>query len=226
MAGDNRVRHCSECKLNVYNLSELTKREAEELIAAREGRLCVRFYRRADGTILTQNCPKGLRAVVRRVSRVAGALSAMISLGFAALPVRLQGAVSQPAQGEEGQTGVALKVIDSHHAVVPNAVVVLADMKNKKKIWKKTGSTGLLRLAGLMGGSYKITVVVPGFKIYKNVVILPERQIANVEVKLQSSDEDLRPTGGVVVLAVPDVTPVPPMPDTFRTPQLPSPMRR
>jgi hypothetical protein len=39
MVGDNRVRYCSECKLNVYNLSELTRREAEDLIAGHEGRL-------------------------------------------------------------------------------------------------------------------------------------------------------------------------------------------
>jgi hypothetical protein len=40
----------------------------------------VRFYRRADGTILTRNCPVGLSAVRRRVARVAGsALSAVVA---------------------------------------------------------------------------------------------------------------------------------------------------
>ncbi|HEY6970485.1 MAG TPA: hypothetical protein VJA94_14860, partial [Candidatus Angelobacter sp.] len=83
MVGDDRVRHCAECKLNVYNLSAMTRREAEELIASREGRLCVRFFRRPDGTILTRDCPVGFRAVVARVSRVAGAaLSALMSAGL------------------------------------------------------------------------------------------------------------------------------------------------
>src|SRR5215210_3096990 len=81
MVGDERVRFCGQCELNVYNLSGMTRREAEALVAGTEGRLCVRFYRRADGTILTRNCPVGLRALKRRVSRVAGAaLSA--ALGF------------------------------------------------------------------------------------------------------------------------------------------------
>src|SRR5262249_19517730 len=66
MTGDDRVRHCQECKLNVYNLSEMTRIEAERLVANREGRMCVRFYRRADGTILTRNCPRALQAVIRR----------------------------------------------------------------------------------------------------------------------------------------------------------------
>jgi hypothetical protein len=80
MHGDERVRFCAQCNLNVYNLSALTKREAERLVTSTEGRLCVRFYRRADGTILTQNCPEGLRALKRRVSRLVNAvLSAALS---------------------------------------------------------------------------------------------------------------------------------------------------
>src|SRR5215467_15227721 len=78
MTGDDRVRHCQECKLNVYNLSDMTRREAENLIANREGRLCVRFYRRADGTILTRDCPRGLQALTARVSRIAGAVVSAI----------------------------------------------------------------------------------------------------------------------------------------------------
>jgi hypothetical protein len=81
MVGDERMRYCGQCSLHVYNLSGMTKREAESLVANAEGRLCVRYYRRADGSILTRNCPVGLRAVKQRVSRIAGAtLSAL--LGF------------------------------------------------------------------------------------------------------------------------------------------------
>ena len=76
MRGDERVRFCDRCSLNVYNLSAMTRREAERLVVQSEGRLCVRFYRRKDGTILTQNCPVGLRALKRRVSRTASAAAA------------------------------------------------------------------------------------------------------------------------------------------------------
>src|SRR5215510_8021258 len=64
---DKRVRFCSQCNLNVYNLSGMSRNEAETLITKTEGRLCVRFYRRADGSILTQNCPVGLKVIKRRV---------------------------------------------------------------------------------------------------------------------------------------------------------------
>jgi hypothetical protein len=80
MRGDERVRFCDQCSMNVYNLSDMTRREAEVLLTRTEGRICVRFYRRADGTILTNNCPVGLRALKRRVSKIASAtLSAVVS---------------------------------------------------------------------------------------------------------------------------------------------------
>ncbi len=53
MIGGDRVRFCGQCQLNVYNLSAMSRYEAESLIARTEGRLCVRFFRRKDGSILT-----------------------------------------------------------------------------------------------------------------------------------------------------------------------------
>jgi len=87
MVGNERVRLCEQCHLNVYNLSEMSRVEADRLINQAEGRLCVRFYRRRDGSIITQNCPVGLRAIKRRLSRVATAvasfiLSLMAGVGF------------------------------------------------------------------------------------------------------------------------------------------------
>lgn len=87
MIGSDRVRFCGQCNLNVYNLSAMTRDQAESLIAANDGRLCVRFYRRRDGSIITQDCPIGLRAVRARVSSLAkacmaAALTFLASLGI------------------------------------------------------------------------------------------------------------------------------------------------
>lgn len=70
MPGGDKVRHCGECKLNVYNFAALTEAQAEELILKTEGRLCGMIYRRADGTVITKDCPKGLALV--RQQAVAG----------------------------------------------------------------------------------------------------------------------------------------------------------
>jgi hypothetical protein len=79
-----RARHCGQCNLNVYNLSALTQGEAEGLLRSHEGRLCVRYYQRADGTILTQDCPVGTAAVrvnMIRKSRAAAVLTLLIGTG-------------------------------------------------------------------------------------------------------------------------------------------------
>ncbi len=71
MYGDERKRHCAECKLNVYNLSDMTRQEAENFLINSEGRVCVKFYRRSDGTVLTQDCPVGWAKMKRNISRAA-----------------------------------------------------------------------------------------------------------------------------------------------------------
>jgi hypothetical protein len=78
MIGNERVRFCSQCCLNVYNLSSMNRSDAEALIARTEGRLCVSFYRRSDGSIITKDCPIGLRTIRRRLSYVAKAISSTV----------------------------------------------------------------------------------------------------------------------------------------------------
>ena len=81
MAGDERVRHCAQCDRDVFDLSEMTRDEAEALLLAR-GHLCIRYYRRADGTILLADCPVGApgrrtrRRIVAGVVLVAGTAAA------------------------------------------------------------------------------------------------------------------------------------------------------
>lgn len=69
MDGDDRVRFCGQCRLNVFNLSAMTEVEAVNLLESKQGRLCVRYFRRADGTVLTQDCPVGLAALRAKVRR-------------------------------------------------------------------------------------------------------------------------------------------------------------
>ncbi len=84
MEGDERKRFCGACKLNVYNLSNMTRAEAEELIAKSEGRLCIRYFQRLDGTIMTQDCPLGERvAIYFKQGVFKCVMSVLILLGLA-----------------------------------------------------------------------------------------------------------------------------------------------
>jgi hypothetical protein len=123
MLGGDRVRFCGQCELNVYNLSAMSRLEAESLIARTEGRLCVRFYRRKDGSVITQDCPVGLRALKRRASRIKRAVAASVlgffaGLGFNAAAVRLQDlAVNVSPPWERHTVGV---MVPQRKAPVPN----------------------------------------------------------------------------------------------------------
>jgi len=87
MIGDDRTRHCVECKKNVYNLSDMTRAEAEALIQEKEGQLCVRYFQRADGTILLNDCGVGIKRRNRR--RKLAAVGVAASLAGASVGVQL-----------------------------------------------------------------------------------------------------------------------------------------
>lgn len=100
MTGDEKSRHCAQCNLRVHNLSAMTRAEAEAFLAPRAGpdagRVCVRFYRRADGTILTRDCPVGLAAVRAK----AGAMARRVAAGVALV---LSGGLLLGMQGRGGR---------------------------------------------------------------------------------------------------------------------------
>ncbi len=76
-------RFCGDCRLFVYDVSKLTTLEAWHLLRQGEGRTCVRLYTRADGTVLTRDCPTGLRLARQKVVRSALAAAAMMAAAVA-----------------------------------------------------------------------------------------------------------------------------------------------
>lgn len=63
MSGDEKTRKCKACKKNVHNLSAMRDSEIQELLS-RENDVCVRVFKRFDGTILTEDCPLTVRDVL------------------------------------------------------------------------------------------------------------------------------------------------------------------
>ena len=122
MTGNEQVRYCRECQLNVYNLAGMSRTEAEALLQNAEGRVCVRLFRRADGTVLTRDCPVGIQALHRRkisrLHRMAAAVTLVTLLGVFAVsnaektnPTELLGglpAQNTPMMGEPIMGDVAL----------------------------------------------------------------------------------------------------------------------
>lgn len=82
--GDERARFCGQCHKHVYNLSAMSAAAAAELIREKEGKLCVRFYQREDGTVLHgEDCPVGLATRQwRRAKSMAGAFASLVLMAL------------------------------------------------------------------------------------------------------------------------------------------------
>ena len=80
MSGDDRMRFCDRCELNVFNLSAMTEEELGTFMEQKKGdRLCGRFFQRPDGTVMTSDCPVGWRRkIVKRIAIGATFLLGMI----------------------------------------------------------------------------------------------------------------------------------------------------
>lgn len=88
MEGDEKKRFCAGCRQHVYDLSQLRYDEVRALLDA-EAPPCVRFFQRADGTVMTKDCPVGRerkRRPWRKMARLALAACAAWLLARASLP--------------------------------------------------------------------------------------------------------------------------------------------
>jgi hypothetical protein len=83
MVGNGRVRHCDSCQNQVFNISAMSRADAEVLLRERSENVCVRFYRRFDGTIMTRDCSVGVR--LRYGTRAVMAVLTTVVLGALAL---------------------------------------------------------------------------------------------------------------------------------------------
>ncbi|MEM8486342.1 MAG: hypothetical protein AAF564_12390 [Bacteroidota bacterium] len=112
MTGGEHVRFCAACEHPVYNLSSLTGHEIASLIKETEGpRKCVRFYRRADGTMRTKDCPVGYAKARRRAIGVFASLAAAVFGGTALYKYfeqqnqypAVMGLIAMPIDAPEGE---------------------------------------------------------------------------------------------------------------------------
>lgn len=203
MTGDNRVRFCGHCQLNVYNISELSGMEAEKLIASTEGRLCARLFRREDGTILTKDCPVGLRALRRRVAkRTAAIFAATLSVAAAVFgqqssskhgktsctpQTRITRTNATPDQAAKVLTGT---VLDQNGAVVSGADVRLTNIDTKEIQHASTNAEGRFAFESVAAGKYAVTITAVNFKTgeLKNLVVEKDKLI-NLDMILELSGD-------------------------------------
>ena len=93
MRGDSHARHCDRCDRKVFNLSSLSATDAVALLDRHGYDLCVRLYKRRDGTVMTKPC--GERAT-SHWKWMAWAASLFASLSATGCATATQGMLAHP----------------------------------------------------------------------------------------------------------------------------------
>lgn len=190
MTGDERSRLCAGCERQVYNISALTPMETRDLSASHEGkRLCIRLFKRTDGTVITSDCPKGLAAYRRRVTRFATAAFASI-LGLFSVSYSQTTFPSDIGSGQRGVTTLMVplvegRVIDQNGAVIPNAKVTIKTSTGKK-IVKTTDENGRFQfLDSRLIGKNSIKIERDGFNVFVDIFMSTAHERIDYCVRLE-----------------------------------------
>lgn len=180
MTGNDRFRKCSSCQLNVHNLSSMNASEIEALLSSPNGRTCIRLYRRTDGTVITNECPKGLRAYRRRIAKFAAtALASILSLvsfshGQRAEKPQNSDQSSALIHRQNSDLMVSGTVTDPVGAVVTGAQITLYPGNSREPVGDvKSDSGGNYSFKVQKAGLYRLEVRISGFKtaIVENVSV-------------------------------------------------------
>jgi hypothetical protein len=226
MIGNDQVRFCEHCSLDVHNLSQMTRSQAERLIARSNGRLCVRYHRSSTGQPLTLPVAQKLHRIRRRVSRLAaGAFTATLSVTSAVAQqstssrlFSLQPAAEAQANaGLVGESSVGGIIKDQNGAVIAGATISVWNENTKGALYASTDFNGQFKIDSLLAGPYKIRVEAPGFAAAENIDVYLQSSgevrvdrtlsIAAIEetVNIESgSTETFTFSGGAMAIVAPD----------------------
>lgn len=172
MTGNDQVRFCEHCDLSVHNLSQLTRNQAQRLVARSNGRLCVRYDLDAKGGPLLAPVSQKLYRISRRASRIAaGAFTATLSVtsAIAQQAVSYQSGNLNPPNATQTNSRWGLgsslvgTVTDQNGAVIPGASVALSCDHLKLALYTSSDFTGQFRVDSLEAGVYKLRIEAPGF---------------------------------------------------------------
>ena len=190
MNGDEKSRHCRSCDLNVYNISEMTATEVENLIEKTEGRICGRLFLRADGTVLSKDCPVGLRAFYQRTTRRAGAalaaVFALFSIGFGQSKndkaCKTAGTIFRTES--RNLTLVEGTITDPSCAVIPGAKITLINKDTNREYQVTANKKGYYRVLLNAPGRYLYKAESPGFNTYSKRLEINSNQSLQINASL------------------------------------------
>lgn len=205
MKGDDKSRFCGSCEKDIYNLSEMTRREAKKLILQSKESVCVRLEKDTHGKVKTLK--KQLHQITRQVPIAAGVLSASLALAASADAQRKPPPIPRPPVGRivinkdildmKSKASISGTITDSTGAVIPGAEISLFDAKNKlvKKI--TSNIEGFYEFKLIKAGIYNLEIETPGYKkfVQSKIEVKADEE---KELKFELDADEMSETIGVL----------------------------
>lgn len=207
MSGNDEVRFCSSCETNIYNLSAMTRQEAEKLLNNSNGKICVRYEKNSKGKIVT--APPKLTQITRRATIAAGVLATALSLSAMNYaqgePIiekirakNTEEKVDKKNASKQGLANISGTISDQYGAVIPGTRITLRDKKTSKSRMIRSGNEGEYEFRNIEPSVYDIEVEAEYFeKVHlKNIEILKDSKlIKNFSLK---SDGNIEVVGLII----------------------------
>jgi carboxypeptidase family protein/ankyrin repeat protein len=172
MTGNDQIRFCKHCDLDVHNLSQMTRSQAQRLIDRSNGRLCVRYHHDSAGQPLTLPVRQKLHRIGQRTSRIAaGAFTATLSVTSAVAQnsTSSQSANWNPPNAAQQDTRWTLgssivgTITDQNGAVISGATIFLSNDDMSVSLYVSTDLNGQFKIESLQLGVYNLRIEAPGF---------------------------------------------------------------
>ena len=200
MSGNQSTRYCGQCEKSVYNFSQLTRSQAETLIARTNGKLCARIERRPDGSILTADKSYSLPRLNQKFLRIASAtMSAALSLApsVAAKPIKNLPVLDFPQEqkekaepkDKEKTAKIYGTIFDETKAVIPTAKILLINFATKQELTTSSSPEGDYEFSSIEPGLYNLIVTYPGFHQFsENGIALQKEKLQKMDVVMKVGD--------------------------------------
>lgn len=195
MIGDDVSRICLHCEKDIYNLSEMSAKEAQKLLFQSKGRVCVRLTRNS-----VQTNDRKFYQINRRAKIAASVLSATLSLTAIAYPQN-NTIKEKPVknvrvtQTQKNTSRITFTIFDMTGAIIPNAEVKLTHEKTKQEFISNTDEKGVAYFSLIPKGRYEVEASSQGFNKEKMTLVIEEKIEPNIEMTL-----DVGMFVGVVVI--------------------------
>lgn len=188
MIGNDQIRFCNQCSSQVFDLSKMTKKQVEGLVTEKQGNLCARIIRRADGTIQTIDNSTNKVSRIQPILKAASA-TIFVLISFSALAnaqtqlkTTLPIIVSLPDKSTEHLEPSAQiygPIYDSSRAVMAGADITLTNETTGEIHQTISNEEGNYYIYSLVPGLYTIEVVSTGFEHFqrKSIALAPNNHL-------------------------------------------------